>query len=384
MFFRGDDCEAGPGGQWGRELATVGEGRPSFDMTQINSMISGDFYRDTEDTVRGLALDAFPDQINEASSFGKDWHHPYGSSDFDSALEIKRGQLVQGTLEQTQRSFQESDLPPQLPDDDGFALSKATAIYLTDEAAWCAGNRLLSFLNEEIQAHVKKVNRIKFTIKAEVLFQSQTCVVKVRVYRLELSAQALNFVFEFQRKSGDSVAFSGFFRQARQCLCPSPSSAVELSREAPKLPPPVAMLQPSSQEDTECLVTPLIDAACHAEDRSLQASAAAGLAEAAEDSPTQLCTDNGFIAIRRLMQVESFEVSSQVSRLLSILVDSCEADAYFVKDGMLHLLLDKIRVLTDGQLLRRQLAQALQGLVKRTDTKVSPQAAHDLAKAATA
>eukprot|EP00930_Biecheleria_cincta_P054156 TRINITY_DN4009_c1_g1_i2.p1 TRINITY_DN4009_c1_g1~~TRINITY_DN4009_c1_g1_i2.p1 ORF type:complete len:379 (+),score=93.50 TRINITY_DN4009_c1_g1_i2:101-1237(+) len=378
MFFQGNDCEASTGGQWGRELAALGEG--SFDMTQLNNMISGDFYRDTEDTVRGLTLDELVDQPNEASSFGGNWHHSLVSSDFASALTTKKGQLEQGALEQIERSFREGDLPPKLPDDDGFA--QATAIYVTDEAAWHAGNRLLTFLNEEVQAHVKKVNRIKFTMKAEVLFQSLTCVVKVRVYRLELSAHVLNFVFEFQRQGGDSLAFSGFFRKARQCLCPSTCNSAELSCEAPRLPPPVAVLQ--EDEDFDCLLTPLLDAACHAEDRSIQASAAAGLAEAAEDSPKQLCTDNGFVAIRRLMQVESFEVSSQVSRLLSRLFDSREADAYLVKEGMLHLLLDKIWVLPNGQLLRRQLAQALLGFVRRTDTKVSPRAAHDLAMAATA
>jgi len=298
MFFRGNDCEASLGVQWGRELTSVGAG--SFDITQVNSMISGDFYHDMEDTVRGLALDAFPDQPSEASSVGKAWHHSPASLDMDSALKVSRDQLEQGALGQTERSFQESDLPPQLPDGDGFALSEATAIYMTDEAAWRAGNRLLAFLNEEIQAHVKEVNRTEFTIKAEVLFQSQTCVVKVRAYRLKPSAQALTFVFEFQRQGGDSLAFSGFFREARHCLCPSSSNAVELSYEAPGLPPRVAMLH----EDSDCSVTPLIDAACHAKDRSLQASAAAGLAEAAEDSPTQVCTDSGFVAIQRLMQAE--------------------------------------------------------------------------------
>lgn len=387
MFFQGNDDEAG---HWGRELTASGEG--SYDVTQLNSMIAGgggdatsyfhgDYYRETDDTVRGLTLDAFQGQHNEASVFGKSFHDSLDSSEYDSRLETKKAQLEQGSLEQMEQVFQEGDLPPQLPEDSGFALSEATAVRVKDEAAWCAGNRLLTFLSKEVSAHVTKLNRIKFTLKAEVLCEKQTCTVKVRVYRLSLSIHTLNFVFEFQRQGGDSFAFSGFLGKARQCLCPAASIETELACEKASMLYPPASLQ---YEDSDCLVTPLVDAACHAGDRSIQASAAAGLAEVAEDSVKHLCTDTVFTAIQRLMQVDSFEVSSHVSRLLSRLAESREADAYFVREGMLDLLLEKIRALTDGKLLRRRLAEAVLGLVKRTDTKVPPQAAQDLEQAASA
>lgn len=396
MFFRGDDCEAGQSGSWGRELAATGEG--SFDMSALHGVIAGDFYRETQDTARGLTMDAFASSLpSEAAAFGEAWHHSITcGADFDSAVKTKQGwhdsiacanldsAIVTKQVGQTTYScFQEGDSPPLLPTDSGFALSEVTTVYVKDEAAWCAVNRLLTFLTEEVFAHIQKVNRQKFTVKAEVLCQNLTCVIKVRVYRLSLSAHAL----EFHRRGGDSVAFSGLFRRARVCLCPPAGNDVQLPPAAPLLPPSAAQLE---EEDADSLVTPLIDAACHSDDAGSQASAVAGLAEAAEDAPKRLCRGDVFTAIRRLVQVraDSFEVSSQVSRLLSKLVSSREADAHLAgkDDGMLCFLLEKVCALTTGQLLRRQLATALLGLVKRTgtDAKVSPKAADELAKAASA
>jgi len=298
--------------------------------------LSGDFYREQDDVYRGVTL------CSE-----------------DVALCKVAAKEVQPTTGQL--SFQPTDTPPQLPID-GCCTVEATTLYLSHEEPWIAANRLLSFLDDEATAHIKKVNRSKFTVKLEALWQGLTCEVKVRVYRMVRSSQC---AFEFQRVGGDCLAFNGLFRLVQQLLCPLKNECVGDAGHSFSPPPP----PPFEKADSEFVsLLPLIDAAQNAEDVTAQAEAAAALASVAEDerATAQLCSPRACAAIRRLLQVNRFEVSCQVTRLLSKLALFPGAEVCFFAEGILHLIFDKVLGLSTGKLLQDQLAKAVYGLISRT------------------
>lgn len=350
MFLQGQDCE---GGAWGLVIPAEAVGALGQAVA-----LSGDFYRERE-IYRGLTLCRGPvlaAAYSEGSSDG-----PWGKC---AEQEEWFGQLHKG--EQGQQSFQPTDTPPQLPDDGCFTV-EATTLILSGEAAWIAGNRLLSFLDEDATAHIKKVNRRKFTVKAEALWQGLTCEVKVRAYLMNSGECA----FEFQRVGGDCLAFNGLFRLVKQRLCPSWSEHVNTA--AP--PPPLPFVLDETELSTVSLL-PLIEAAQHADDVSAQAEAAAALAAAAEGgrSVSELCSPGACAAISRLLKVDRFQVSCQVVRLLAKLAIAPGAEAWFFGEGILRPLLEKVWGLVTGKQLRDELAKAIRCLRSRCETELPRQA----------
>jgi len=150
-----------------------------------------------------------------------------------------------------------------------------------------------------------------------------------------------------------------------------------------QLPPPSPCAQFSGEADKNSSLLPLIDTARNADDVGAQAEAAAGLARAAEDANCmpELCTPGACEAIRKLMEVDRFEVSCQVARLLSKLALSPVAEVCFLGEGLLRLILEKVVGFATGQLLRLQLGEALERLAARCVGLLPKKATDDLGRA---
>mmetsp|Transcript_39727 Transcript_39727/g.91853 ORF Transcript_39727/g.91853 Transcript_39727/m.91853 type:complete len:389 (+) Transcript_39727:110-1276(+) len=314
MFWQGDDCEGG-----------------SFTPYDRSVPLSGDFYRENDDVARGITL-SFDEVSSETRCFREaeleDTDRKKSAYPLDRCV-IQACQKLDGNAVRTE--FQPGDRPPSLD----YEPSEVTKIFIEPDEAVPKKNALLHFLNEESTAHIKKVNRKKFTVKAEVLWAGLTCEIKNRAYQLPDN----RVVFLFQRLRGDSIAFNGLFQSVKTFLTSGDTvQSVPLSLPAPA---------PVSQElslAAECskpdLLTPLIDAANRAEDTQAQAEAAAGLAAAAEDtgSVEQLCNnDNARTAIQKLLEVNCFGVSCQVLRLLvKLAVSQHTRKAFFQGKGFME------------------------------------------------
>eukprot|EP00747_Dinoflagellata_sp_TGD_P185253 gnl/TRDRNA2_/TRDRNA2_41698_c0_seq1.p1 gnl/TRDRNA2_/TRDRNA2_41698_c0~~gnl/TRDRNA2_/TRDRNA2_41698_c0_seq1.p1 ORF type:complete len:659 (+),score=115.33 gnl/TRDRNA2_/TRDRNA2_41698_c0_seq1:64-2040(+) len=104
--------------------------------------------------------------------------------------------------------FEECHVPPRRPQDGLFKL-EPTTFHVSANSPLEVGNHLLFFLATVVGASVRKVDRQKFTIKADVDGAKGTCTLKVRVY-----AEDGGYAVEFQRRNGDSMALNLVYQQA--------------------------------------------------------------------------------------------------------------------------------------------------------------------------
>lgn len=109
---------------------------------------------------------------------------------------------------ETFHRFSKSDRPPAIPMDPFFKLEKTTVI-LTDTEPCYIGNSLLDSIGGTIPGRMVKVNVAKFAIKAEVDIYPAPCSLKIRLY-----SQGDQLAVEFQRRSGDAIAFQKTFQRA--------------------------------------------------------------------------------------------------------------------------------------------------------------------------
>ncbi|CAK9105568.1 unnamed protein product [Durusdinium trenchii] len=355
MFVQGDDCEGSAFDTW-------------ENVRSVYPLGLGDFYREQDDVVRGITLntsDALPSE-----SF--DWPS-LEDSDWSKALEVhseaEKRQVDAATL-----VFGPEDLPPMLPPESDYV--EANTVHLSNETpGWMVGHRLLSFLQEKAVSHIKKVNKKKFTMKASVLCNGNVCEIKVRAYRTGQERRQETLVM-LHRLQGDSIAFNALFRLLKQDLtsltselkapCAVPAEVSPLpeasSHEVHELPA-VAQTKTTAPPNSAFL-TPLMDAAHNAEDTQAQAEAAASLAAAAEDtgSVNELCTHpRAPSVIQKLLEVNCFEVSCQVMRLIVKLAVTPGAEAVF-RDGAVRLLQKKVNDLANGKMLKQQFSQAMEKL----------------------
>lgn len=363
MFVQGDDCDGIAA------LEAWGEARSVYPL--------GDFYREDDDVMRGITIST-PDVPEPLESFNRpevlaprDCMKPFKGS--LSEVEQRDGDAA--------LVFHESDVLPKFPESH---LVEAKTVYLSTEVpCWKLGNRLLSFLREKAVSHIKKVNKKKYTVKAQVLCNGLVCEIKIRAYR---SAKEIAVVVH--RLGGDSIAFNALFRLLKQDLTiglplelkaeadvsPTEMPSDEVHETEPLGPAVSSHVAPSENAFLE----PIIDAAHNADDTQAQAEAAASLAAAAEDTGTvtQLCNQKAQRAVEKLLKVDCFEVSCQVVRLIMKLAVAPGAEAFFNGEGLLHLLQRKVSDLAAGKKLRVQLSWTVDKLHKLRRTQVRHAAHH--------
>jgi len=256
------------------------------DLAELRPL-PGDFYAERDDVMRGLTLD-LGDDFNfqqRYDAYDPDKMHPQTSS-------------------RSCKDFDEGYVPPQLSDEIRSFLGH-TALQLLDYSPVAAGNLLLAFLRKDPDTQIDKVNQKKFTLRAVVLSDGLWFKVKVRIYKNEVGS-----LVEFQRCSGDTLAFHSFYRQLSQYFL-QPSSQSSIGR-ALQIPCMAAL--PADQA-----VVPFLDMADSCQNVVLLAEAASVLCVMSVDPAVaaELRMPWAFNVLQQLSQVDDFRVALPTSRMLA-------------------------------------------------------------------
>jgi hypothetical protein len=215
-----------------------------------------------------------------------------------------------------QAQFFLGDVPPAMPIEPGFCL-EGTTVIVENSSPENIGNGLLNLLRQQAAAFITKVNRTKFTVKAYVHVDGCSCDVKIRVYR-----QDLRFAVEFQRQSGDAVAFGGLFRRALEHLnsysraAASPEKRVFIDAHRPTVMQAPVVGQAGSSKQ-ELSIAPLLEMAGSSSDLRLQAEVAEALANYAVDASlsSQLNTPHALKVRQDLAMIDHISVIHPMRRL---------------------------------------------------------------------
>mmetsp|Transcript_54055 Transcript_54055/g.144545 ORF Transcript_54055/g.144545 Transcript_54055/m.144545 type:complete len:207 (-) Transcript_54055:193-813(-) len=103
-------------------------------------------------------------------------------------------------------------LPRDMPPPPCATMSLLPTTFTVAASPVLVSNLVLDFLEASL-ATIVKVNCSKFTVKAVATVEGLECVLKIRVYR-----QGTGCAVEFNRRSGDGLAFGALFRQARDVV----------------------------------------------------------------------------------------------------------------------------------------------------------------------
>lgn len=161
--------------------------------SMFTTSLDGDFYPESDDVVRGLTFTCRDD-------IGLDTDN---ESDNGKIVAQEKSPVSPYLI----RRFRAIDIAPFFSDkiDRHFA---ATVLRLDQGSPVTVGNHMLKFFEQVVNARMQ-VNHKKFTMRAETSSQGYHCDVKVRLYQ-----NGSGCVVEFQRRSGDIVAFNRLYRQA--------------------------------------------------------------------------------------------------------------------------------------------------------------------------
>lgn len=309
----------------------------------------GDFYR-PDDVFKGVSMSPFPGGFGE---FGG-WI-PDEPKDLTTNYDIGHDRVPY--LSKVTSRFEQSHWPPFPPSDDHFKL-EVTTLFLRSLTPFDIGNQILEFLSSKVESSINKVNHKKFSIKADVFVDSVMCALKIRTYCQKEDTYAV----EFQRRSGDCVSFQNAFQQAckflkahfHQPVSENPKDVI--IEESPPLTPWSATPE----------ISPLLDMASLVHSPSLQAESATALAGMAQDSQVApfLCTGSAFKEFKKLLQNDNTDVAYPTARMLSLLSKHPEACAFFQGEGLLLIMVEKVRSSTTSALVREKLADVLRSALR--------------------
>jgi len=345
--------------------------------------VEGDFYREPDDILKGVVAGGMSG-LGMGSGLGSDvyaGYHPglyedfpvgqslgkFGPYDYEEDGCIGKGQLP--SIMKGVARFSEADSPPDKPEDEYFKFETTTQTVNSDQPHEI-GNAVQDFLASKVTSSVTKVNCKKFSIKADVFVGSVMCTLKVRVYKTDASA----FAVEFQRRSGDALTFSDTYKQAvaylKGCFGPA-SSFSQAAGERVELAP---QLKRAALDKAD--VSPLLDMASLSELPSIQAECATALSDLAQDfeSAQALCTARAFGEFKKLLQSDQLDVAYPTACLLLRLVQCPEASPCFADGGVLPLVLEKVRAKSTGALVQQKLAQVLRAAVSQCGQVLSDNA----------
>lgn len=351
---------------------------PVDDSSQIPSFcgrpLPGDYHRCSaeEEHTRGFSVvpadlpDRYQALINNPD------HEVMRSLHFDSRVRPEHilSSFRKGSPNSSMR-FRHFQNPPDLPTEREFEL--ATTTFTGKSSAADCMNRLLDFFETEMIAEVTRVCTAKFVVKADVFDKGMFCSLKFRAYRL----QNCGFHFEFQRLSGDIVAFHRVFQQAHfklelpltfeqvpadvlpplnQPIC---STSMAESQVFANVPPPLN--QPARSASCTRLA-PLIDMLLVFDAPKLQAEAAASLASIAScdpDSIVAMCSTQLFEHLNLLLQIDRIDVAFPIACLLSSLADCAAASALFSEYDLVKAMEEQMLSPQKTVLAKQQLEAAI-------------------------
>jgi hypothetical protein len=257
-----------------------------FESGWDNHTSYGDFYCGPDDVTRGITL------------FGD---YDLGSNSKADGLKIV-GPLV--ACMKGEKLFHYFHIAPILSQDIAMYLSLTTV--QLDSSAVETANKLISFFTDEVRSQINKVDRGTFTIKSEVIVSGLHCETKVRIYQ-DGHASCV----EFQKRSGDTIAFNRMYGLAKKYLQDGSEGDVQDGLEY-NIP---AVDLPAGE-----VLRPLLEIIEHSQDVDLLAEAASGLAEAVKDPKiaVQMRQPCALSALRELRQLTDFRVADPTSQVLAL------------------------------------------------------------------
>jgi hypothetical protein len=258
----------------------------------------GDYYREDNDVVRGTTINFEMEFCNPDFDFG------LGKPSRPECMEAL------GIASEAELRFKNGDEPPELTPDIAAHL-EVTNLQSSGSSPVEIGNKLLSVLKDTIGAHVTKLSRAKFTVRAQGFLAGKYFEIKVRVYKQkELKAM---YLLDFQKRRGDATAFQLLFQQVKEALHVGGPKQTVVSEEAWVNIPQTVTLPP------EQAIAPLLSMVDANQDVHLLAEVASGLSVLAQDVQisTALRLPCSYSALHKLESIDDFRVAVPTSCLLS-------------------------------------------------------------------
>uniref|UniRef100_A0A7S1W608 Uncharacterized protein n=1 Tax=Alexandrium catenella TaxID=2925 RepID=A0A7S1W608_ALECA len=341
--------------------------------------LPGDFYREADDNTRSASLALEPELL--ISSFGRlDYGAFPGLSGIPGLVDSAPSWYGYKAQQSASCAFEEQ-YPVQRVGrftDASLAPRVAGPFYglapCTFSASGCSpaglGNRLVDFLETQVTSSITKLNREKFTIKADVFIHGAACTLKIRLYSRERGV----VVAEFLRRRGSCLCFGSAYRQAGEYLRPllDVIGMPEASDDCE--------LPPRSCEVDAAEVSPLLDMAGFSDLPSLQAESAAALEEQVRDDKVaaSLCTPHAFERFKSLLKVEETAVAHPTAQVLSHLSLRSEAMPCFADEELLSIITSKVQSEVTSSLVQQELAQVLTNALSRCSTTCSARVTEDV------
>mmetsp|Transcript_14992 Transcript_14992/g.37308 ORF Transcript_14992/g.37308 Transcript_14992/m.37308 type:complete len:241 (+) Transcript_14992:3-725(+) len=204
------------------------------------------------------------------------------------------------------------------------------------------------------------------------------CTIKARVYHTGGSKYAL----EMQRRSGDAVVFGATFQKATEYF--DERLYFGSTRTIPAAVS-AALAKPAVQPADTIELQPMLDMAAMEEPPSLQAEAATALAELVAFQPAavsgQLCCQEAFDRIRRLLHSDKQEVAYPTARLLSQLAKMSEAGPFIADHSFVQLLVEKVSAKESLLLVRTEFTEVINTIVQQHADKLSSRAKDSISAA---
>jgi hypothetical protein len=391
----------GEGEQYHRDFTALEEDADGW----INAMtFSGDPYRDADNVVRGVQIGNVSEAMGHPAGIGHEFCHddlddlrrlaglpdnlesgcggllPYKDADLLPEASFKAfaaddsmsSTKFRSTVNEPQR-FSPFDEPPSPPTDEYWNYEVTTILVKTTNPneGYKIGNQLLAFLQNEVVSSIHKVrkpsetNFRKFSIKADVFIKNIMCTLKIRLNQ-DKERGANWYCVEFQRRSGDCVSFNKAYQEActylRTHMGATAGGPNNFAPEPPQLHDDTMDVVVTQDE-----IRPLLDMAAMKQMPGLQAESATALASLAQDRTraTLLCNVNAFEQIRNLLLSNQNAVAYPTAQLLSSLAQLAEATLYFVEQGILQAILDKVRSQATSALVQKHLMQTLSIAISR-------------------
>jgi len=251
--------------------------------------------------------------------------------------------------------FQETEEGRHVPEDPSFSFGLSTQFFAGASPSK-AGNHVLDFLEQEIPSLITKVNDKKFTIKAEAFHKNLACQIKVYIYQQESGCAV-----EFQRRSGDGIAFAGVYSKATEYLSkhlvsPGYPSSSATSSTMVLEPPRLHLVQQSSapsfiseadDKDSSSTWIQTVREAPH-----LQDELAGSLLDIAVEGDLQdlaaWCEPDGVEVLLEFLASDRFVCAYPAARLLARLAALPEARSHLLRQGLLTSVLPRLWVQATG------------------------------------
>jgi hypothetical protein len=272
-------------------------------ITMPSTRSSGDFYREESQGVRGITMPSTSINFNDLGN-------PYTDSDFGwGKPSCAKYMGSPGIASAPAFRFEDGDEPPELSPQVS-AHMEDTRLQVNGFSSREVGNILVAILTDTIGARVTKLNRSKFTVRAQAFLSGLYCEVKVRVYKQNA---ARDYAVEFQKRNGDSIAFGLLFQQAKEALHGSGAERTGLSAKARVNIPATVVLPP------EHSIAPLLGMAATTQDVNLLAEVALSLAILAQNAQVaaELRMPCAYSVLQELEHINDFRVADPTSRVLS-------------------------------------------------------------------